>query len=171
MILKLITPCLLCLALCAGCSSNINKREENNKDAAEKFIRGVYGGNTSIVSELAAEDIVLSYPIFQTLFNSPVIAGKEAVTKFIERFSTKWKDPEITIEEVIAEENTVVLVWSFRAHDAFLDPGSQSGPGPEKSWGGITVYHFDKAGKIKTEFGEESEPGPFGRLSKSKPSN
>ncbi len=129
------------------------------------FFRGVYGGNSSVVSELAAKDITLSYPIFQTLFNSPVIIGQEAVTKFVERFSTKWKDTEITIEETISDRNTVVIVWSFRARDAFADTSNQASAGQKKSWGGISIFHFNEQGKIVSEFGEESEPGPAARLS------
>jgi len=110
----------------------------------------------------------MSYPIFQTLFNSPVIKGHDSVTNFINRFSTKWKDPKITVHEIIAEGKAVVLIWSFRARDAFYDSSGQSNTGPEKSWGGITVYHFNQEGKIESEVGEESEPGPIGRLSSGK---
>jgi hypothetical protein len=157
------------LVLLQGCNTNNSDIEEMHKVSAETFFRGIYGGDPSVVSELGVHDIALSYPIFQTLFNSPVVIGHDAVTNFVERFSTKWKDTEITIEEAIAEDNTVVLVWSFRARDAFFDPSGGSSSDPVKSWGGITVYHFNQEGKITSEFGEESEPGPTGRLSKSSP--
>jgi len=151
------------VGLLTSCSSH-DQTEERNKNSAEAFFRGVYGGDSSVVTEFGAEDIALSYPIFQTLFNSPVIEGQKEIENFIVRFSTKWKDQEITINEAIAEGNTVVLVWSFKARDAFYESGGPSDLGPNKSWGGITVYHFDEVGKIKSEFGEESEPGPYGRI-------
>lgn len=151
------------LALIAGCNSH-DEIEERYKNIAEAFFRGLYGGDPSVIAEFAAEDIVVSYPIFQTLFNSPVVVGKEAVQNFAERFSTKWKEPEITVEEVIADGDVVVLVWSFRARDAFAETGSQSASDQKTSWGGISIFHFDDQGKIASEFGEESEPGPVARL-------
>ena len=151
------------LTLATGCSSQ-DQSEERNKNRAIAFFRGVYGGDPSVITEFAAEDISLSYPIFQTLFKSPVVVGKEAVMSFAERFSTKWKEPEIIIEEAIADRNVVVMVWSFRARDAFAETSNQSNSDQKKSWGGISIFHFNDAGKILTEYGEESEPGPAERL-------
>jgi len=156
---------LVILGLLVGYSAESSDVVDGYEVVAEKFFRGVYGGDQSVVGECAADDIVISYPIFQTLFNSPIIKGRNAVVNFINRFSTKWKEPKITVHETITEGKSVVLVWSFQARDAFYDSSSQSDAGPHKSWGGITVYHFNEAGEIETEVGEESEPGPIGRLS------
>lgn len=121
-----------------------------------------------MVSELAAKNIVISYPIFQELFDSPVIAGKQAVSGFVERFGRKWQDPVITIEKTISDGNSVVLIWSFEARDALQNQGSQSDASVREAWGGITVYQFDDQGRVLSEFGEESDPGPMGRLQKVK---
>lgn len=111
-----------------------------------------------MIAEFAAEDIVVSYPIFQTLFNSPVVVGKEAVQNFAERFSTKWKEPEITVEEVIADGDVVVLVWSFRARDAFAETGSQSASDQKTSWGGISIFHFDDQERLHRSSVKRANP-------------
>lgn len=158
---------ILLLSSLAGISSNNGDVGARQKVAAEKFFRGVYSGDTSVVGKYAADNIVISYPIFQTLFNSPVIEGHDSAVQFISRFSTKWKNPKITVHETITEGTAVVLIWSFQARDAFYDSSIKSNAGSEKKWGGITVYHFNQEGKINSEVGEESEPGPIGRLSSS----
>ncbi len=131
---------------------------------AEQYFRGVYCGNPAVVAELAAEDIVISYPIFAKLFNKPTLRGKEAAWKFAEDFSNNWLDAELTVHEVVAVPNKVVLVWSYSARQI----GSQiEGVEPTNqvhSWGGITLFCFNQEGKIEAEIGEESEPGPMARL-------
>ena len=47
---------------------------------------------------MAARDIVISYSIFQTLFNAPVLEGREEVENFVKRFAGKWQDREMTIQ-------------------------------------------------------------------------
>ena len=37
-------------------------------------------------------------------------------------------------------------------------------PSEPKRWGGISFFRFDEDRNIEQELGEESEPGPFGRL-------
>ena len=53
------------------------------KDLAMRFIVGAYEGNTSVVDELAADDIISTYPIFMKLFNTPVLRGVEAYRNYI----------------------------------------------------------------------------------------
>lgn len=136
----------------------------NLKTAAERFMRGVYGNDPSVVDELATADIIISYPVFQNVFGTPAIRGREAAKKFVERFASKWADGRITIDEAVSEGNSVVLIWSFRARNV----GSLGPDAPptneEHSWGGITLYRFNEAGKITEETGEESAPGPIQRL-------
>jgi PBP1b-binding outer membrane lipoprotein LpoB len=53
------------LLLLIGCSSERVGTDSERKAVAERFFRGVYGGNPTVVDELAGPDIVVSYPIFQ----------------------------------------------------------------------------------------------------------
>ena len=137
---------------------------EQLKNLAERYFRGVYGGDPSVVNELAGEDIVSSYPIFEQLFGSPVVRGRAAMAAFAQRFGAKWIEPRITIHETVAEGDRVVLVWSFRARDRDAVGQAGSADGQAHSWGGITLLRFNGAGQIVEEIGEESAPGPIGRL-------
>lgn len=55
----------------------------------------------------------------------------------------------------------MVLVWSFSARDTEAEAGEAG-----SAWGGISLFRFDAEGKITAEIGEESSPGPMGRLGK-----
>lgn len=133
--------------------------EMEYKLLAERFFRGVYGGDPSVVDDLAGADVVISYPIFARLFNTPAIRGREAVKAFAVGFGTRWRDGQVTIHEAIEDKDRVVLLWSFRARRADSDE--------QHSWGGISFFRFDETGKIIAEVGEESEPGLYARLANS----
>jgi hypothetical protein len=137
--------------------------ESRQKRAAEDFIRGLYGCDPSVVDRLASDDIAVSYPVFITVFKKPAIRGKKEVKAFSERFCTRWTDSELTVDEAVEEGNTVVLLWSFKATSAVDAPGMPP-KGTVDEWGGISLFRFDKNGKITVELGEESDPGPAARL-------
>jgi hypothetical protein len=44
------------------------------------------------------------------------------------------------------------------------DDGTENSSHQEQRWGGMTLFRFDASNKIIEEIGEESSPGPFGRL-------
>ena len=157
-----IAPVLLLLIGCSKVSDNI---EEERKLLAERFFRGVYGCEPSVVDELASDDIVVSYPIFERLFNTPAIRGQEAVKEFATGFCNRWTDAQITIHEAIAEGDRVVLLWNFRGRNIGSSRPDVEPTNQEHSWGGITLFRFDEAGKIVAEIGEESTPGPVERSS------
>jgi len=126
------------------------------KNLAKRFFVGVYEGNFSVVEELAAEEIISTYPIFTEIFNTPVLQGIEAYRNHALNFSQNWKKGKVTIHDEIADGNRVVLIWSFRATRVSTKQSSR--------WGGITLLRFDNSGKVVAEIGEESEPGPQERL-------
>ena len=131
---------------------------------AESFFRSVYeGGNLENVDNLAGEDIVSTYPIYEQILGKKAIHGKEAYKQFVIRFNTKWKNCQVTIDETISQGDKVVLIWSFSAQSA-NEGGENDALGQPQNWGGITLLRFDRSGKIIEEIGEESNPGPFGRL-------
>lgn len=133
------------------------------KALAETFFRGVFGGDPSVVDELSAEDVVVTYPVFADLFDTAVIRGRREVREFAKGFAQRWVDAEITIHESLAEADIVVLVWSFRARNVGSARTDGAPTGQVHSWGGITLYRFDDTGRIVAEIGEESSPGPFRR--------
>jgi hypothetical protein len=134
------------------------------RNLAERYIRAVYGGELLVVNELAGDEIIVSYPIFEQLFGTPVLRGRAAVAAFAKRFGAKWLEPQITIHESVAEGDRVVLVWSFRARDRDAIQPGESPADRKQAWGGITVLQFNSSGQVVKEIGEESAPGPFGRL-------
>ena len=127
----------------------------DRKALAERFIRGVYGCEPSVVSELGGDSVLVSYPIFAELFNTPAFRGRENVEEFATGFCSRWKDAQITVHQAIAEGNQVVLMWSVRARNVASEETS--------SWGGLSLFRFDDSGRIIAEVGEESAPGPFER--------
>jgi ketosteroid isomerase-like protein len=129
---------------------------------AERYFRGVYGCDAAVVDDLASDDIVVTYPVFATIFGKPALRGREAVKAFALRFCQKWTGAHIELHDAISDADRVVLLWSFSARDTASEP-----PGQEHSWGGITLLRFDQHGKVVAEIGEESEPGPMGRLESS----
>ncbi len=150
-------PLLVCqLTACDGATADAGA---DRKALAERFFRGVYGCVPSVVPDLAGDSVLISYPIFDELFKTPVIRGREDVDSFAAGFCTRWKDAQILIHETIGEEDRVVLMWSFRARNVASSEGGR--------WGGISLFRFDDAGSIIAEIGEESEPGPFERLTDS----
>ena len=136
------------------------------KAQAERFFRGVYGCDATVVDELASADVVLSYPIFQQLYGTPAIAGRDAVKDFAKTFCSRWSNARISFHEAIAEGDRVVLVWSYSARFEGTGEETPGLPpvGEEQSWGGISLFIFNENGEIEAEIGEESSPGPIKRI-------
>lgn len=139
------------------------RAEQDQKTIAKEYFLGIYGCDSTVVDRFCTEDIMVSYPLFQQLFNASTIRGQDAVRHFAHSFCTKWTDAKITFHEVIAELNNVVLVWSFTARNVDSTQAEIQPTGQEQSWGGITLIQFNNDGKIEAEIGEESDPGPFKR--------
>ncbi len=139
-------------------------RGPGRQGQAERFMRGVYGCDLPAVDALAADSVVLSYPIIEELYHTPALRGRQAVRSFAKDFCSRWKDARITVDQSLADGDNVVLVWRFRGR--FTGAASPGGPAPgqELAWGGITLYRFDGSGKIAAEIGEESSPGPMARI-------
>lgn len=149
--------------LLAALQSGALQAEPDPRKVAEDFFRGVYACNPSAVEALASDDIVVSYPIFETLFGTPAIRGREAVLSFANGFCSRWAEAEVTIHEAIADEGKVVLVWSFSARNVGSTREDEPPTSERRRWGGMTLYYLDSNGKITAEIGEESEPGPIAR--------
>ena len=152
---------LITITLFVGVASVIQtaSAESSLTRIAERYFRGVYGCNPTVIEELASPDIVVSYPVFVSLYGKPTLRGRDAVTAFAKHFCQKWANPEVVFNDAVSDERRVFLLWSFRARDTEAETGNA-----ESNWGGITLIRFDVDGKITAEIGEESVPGPMGRL-------
>lgn len=151
---------LVLLSFSSGCGVDRVDVNANKEQLAAEFLEGIYTGDTSVVDEIAAPDIVISYPIFSEVFDAPTIRGREAVTQFVTGFSGRWVDADVTVRHSIADGDTVVLVWEFEARPA----GSADDESGRQAWGGITLYRFNRSDQIALELGEESTPGPAARV-------
>jgi len=136
----------------------------NLTSRAERFLRGVYGGDLAVVDELAADGIVLSYPIFQTLFGVPALHGRDAAREFAASFARKWADQVLTVHASIADGRAALLVWEFSARNVGARPGETAPDGEVHAWGGMSLLRFDADGRVVADIGEESSPGPAGRV-------
>ena len=154
---------ILALVLISACQQGKSTHQEH-KNLAEQLLRSVYVGDTARINDMVSDDIVSTYPVFSQLFGTSALRGREAYEKFAMGFSERWNDAKIIFQEAIAEDTSVVLVWSFIATRMTTTPDSSFVAGREYSWGGITLFHFNESGKITAEIGEESSPGPIGRL-------
>jgi len=152
---------VLCFALVGmGCSADEGHSPGNHASTAESFFRAIYGCAPERLTDVANPDVAVSYPVFETLFDTQVIRGVDAVTAFSDSFCRRWEEPSITIDDVIGDAGRVVLVWSFSARERLADDPSQA----RQSWGGISVFSFDDLGRVLSEVGEESSPGPAARM-------
>jgi len=153
-----------CFILAFSTSATGQKSLEEQKECAEQLFRSVYGGQPEKIDNLISDDMVSSYPIFEELFNTKTIRGRNAYIEFAKGFSERWIGARITIHEAIADRNRVVLIWSFCAKRAVEVDQQDLTSGQVYSWGGITLFRFNESGRITAEIGEESSPGPYNRL-------
>jgi len=152
---------LLGFVAVVACSEGDAEPQSDLPGTAESFFAAVYGCAPERIPDLAAPEVSISYPIFSTLYGTPVIRGVQAITEFSRNFCRRWSDGVLSVEERIVQDGRAALVWSFTATDRLVSDSSEA----RQSWGGISVFRFDEDGRVVEEFGEESDPGPTARRS------
>ncbi|GAB1262288.1 nuclear transport factor 2 family protein [Aurantivibrio plasticivorans] len=150
------TLVLVCAANSASAAS-----EAQRIATAKRFFQGVYSSDSSVVDELASENITISYPAFEQLFGKPALNGREDVRGLVTWFPTWWSVTQIDFPETMADGDKVFLKWRLVAN--YMGPirEDQKHIDPAHIWEGITLFRFDESGKIVEEVGFESEPQPF----------
>jgi len=125
---------------------------EENKAIARQFIRVWDTDDPSILDDLAAPDIRVSYPILP----GP-IQGASAFKKVLAGVRAGLPDIKIEIGDVIAEGDFVVAPWTMSGtHLGELMGIPPSGKAVR--WDGITIYRIED-GKVVDERGEENGLG------------
>jgi steroid delta-isomerase-like uncharacterized protein len=125
---------------------------EENKAIARRFIRVWDTDDPSILGELAAPDIRVSYPILP----GP-IRGAGAFKEVLAGVRAGLPDIKIEMGDVIAEGDFVVAPWTMSGtHLGELMGIPPSGRGVR--WCGITIYQIED-GKVVDERGEEDGLG------------
>lgn len=130
---------------------------EENKNIARRFIQIWGKGDLALIDELGAPSISVRYPVMPQ-----VISGAQMFRKVMEGFRAAFPDADLQIEDEIAEDDKVVIRWSFSG----THQGSLLGiPATDKkvSWTGITMYRIAD-GKIAEERGEEDFLGFFRQI-------
>lgn len=130
---------------------------KENKDIARRFVQVWGNGNPDLIDELADASLAVHYPIFPQ-----IIHGKEMFKKVIMGFRSAFPDSALSIEDEIAEDDKVVVRWSFSG----THQGSLLGippSGKKVKWTGITIYRI-KEGKVTEEVGEEDFLGFFRQI-------
>ncbi len=130
---------------------------QENKNIARRFIQIWGKGNLDIIDELAAPSISVQYPVMPQ-----IIRGTQMLRKVMEGFRSAFPDSGIIIEEEIAEDDKVVIRWSFSG----THQGSLLGipaTGKKVNWTGITIYRIVD-GKVMEEKGEEDFLGFFRQI-------
>jgi predicted ester cyclase len=86
---------------------------EENKAVVRRYIEELNQRNASVIDEVIAESLTI-----QTLHHSPAFtpeaAGREAVRRGYLRNIMAFPDYRVTIEEMLAEGDRVVLYWTNR---------------------------------------------------------
>ena len=81
---------------------------EQNKVHIQRVIDEVYNrGNLSVVDEVAARDMIIHAP-------SKDIRGSEGAKQYVSAFRAGFPDLHFTIEDQVAEGDTVVTRWTAR---------------------------------------------------------
>lgn len=143
----------------SGCLPGADASSRVGEATAQRFFSAVYGCSGESLEPLTDPDVRMSYPIFEERLGSAVLEGRDAVEQFSTGFCQRWLNPEVTVHQVVSDSSRVVLVWSYAATP--VGAGEAQG---EVGWGGISVFELDELGRVVTEYGEESTPGPFARL-------
>lgn len=119
---------------------------KENKAIVSRFAQVWAAGCLDIVDELAAPDIVVSYPI-----PPEPIRGAEAFKDFLTEVIAGLPDATVTVDDMIAEGDRVACRWTMRGtHKGPLFGFPPSGRSVQVS--GFTFYRI-AGGKVIEEMG------------------
>jgi steroid delta-isomerase-like uncharacterized protein len=119
---------------------------KENKAIAHRFAQVWTAAGLHILDELAAPDIVVSYPI-----PPEPLRGAEAFKDFLMEVIAGLPDASVTVDDTIAEGDRVACRWTLRGtHDGPLFGFPPSGKSVQVS--GFTFYRI-AGGKVVEETG------------------
>jgi steroid delta-isomerase-like uncharacterized protein len=121
---------------------------DKNLSVARRFIQIWGQANLAVIDELADPEITVIYPVFPR-----IIRGSQMFRQVMDSFRSAFPDSDLQIEEEIAQDDRVVIRWTFSG----THTGSIMGIPPTNqrvSWTGITIYKIVES-KVVLERGEE----------------
>lgn len=115
---------------------------ESNAAAARRVFDAFNEGDLGALDEVCAPDIVSHDPA-----EAEDVRGVEAHKQRVQGYRTAMSDLNVTVEELIATEDSVVTRWRARGtNDGELMGMPASGRSMDIT--GITIDHFDADGRI-----------------------
>ena len=150
------------MLLLNSCSPLGNKQEL--KTIAERYFRGIYGCDSTVVyiSLLITSQSAIQYS--KKYLTNLQSRGHDAVKHFSSHFCSRWNEAKISFPGNCCRVKQGSFDMDFKARNVGALQPDVPPTGEVKSWGGISLIRFNKAGKIEAEIGEESEPGPIERI-------
>lgn len=125
---------------------------EKNKAIAERFAQVWSAGGLHLVDELAAPDLVVSYPI-----PPEPMRGQEAFKAFLSELVAGLPDVAVTVDDVFAEGDKVACRWTMTGtHDGPLFGFPATGKQVQIS--GFTHYRI-VGGRVVEEMGAGNSLG------------
>lgn len=129
----------------------------DNVAIAHRFAQAWAAGGQHIVDELAAPDIVVSYPM-----PPEPIVGVEAFKAFLTELFAGLPDNSVSVDETVAEGDRVACRWTMRGtHNGELFGFPATGRSVQIS--GFTIYRIAN-GKVVEETGAGNTLGLLQQL-------
>ncbi len=117
------------------------------KAVARRFIQAWNAGGQSIVDELAAADLVVTYSHFPAPLH-----GAEQFKQALTQTFVSFPDMHIEAEEPIVDGNRAVVQWTYHATHQYGELFGVAPRGMAVQVSGMTVYHIVE-GKVQEERG------------------
>jgi steroid delta-isomerase-like uncharacterized protein len=141
-----------------GAGKEATMSVEQNKEIVRRFAEVWNGGNTAVVDELGAPDLVVQYPLLPAPLHGP-----RAFREFLGVFQAAFPDIRLTLDApLIAEGDQVAARWTLRGTQRGDMPGLPAS-GKVAEWSGISIYRL-RDGKVAEERGEEDALGLLRQL-------
>jgi steroid delta-isomerase-like uncharacterized protein len=138
---RLLIQAALSVALLCGCAANREHTRQQNKELVRHYFDGwANRGDPAVADALIATNVVLRNP-------PAVVHSLADYKQGMAAFHTAFPDLQFTIEEEVAEGNTVVIRWTLRA----THHGEYQGRAPTGKTitvTGISIFHLAD-GKIQ----------------------
>src|ERR1041385_5112236 len=106
---RLLIPAALSVALLCGCAANREHALQQNKELVRHYFQGwANRGDPAVADALIATNVVLRNP-------PAVVHSLTEYKQGMTAFHTAFPDLKFTIEDEVAERNTVAVRWTLRA--------------------------------------------------------
>jgi predicted ester cyclase len=118
--------------------------EANAARAGQVLTEVLSTGNLALLDDVVAPNVVR-----HDLGGRPDIVGLQGIKLFVTAIRTAFPDIELTIEDVIAEGDKVVVRYTARGTHKGVFQGIAA-TGRQVSWAGINIYRHEGSKAVET---------------------